>query len=158
MDRCDKTKDFVRYWYAAKQRKALRRLSYFLTQSEGTTPTHVLECLWLALSRIIITKHVGATLAWDVSHSRPHKVKSENDFDVFSEFVRSAERISALLADAPLSRSARVRRGDCRQLHTIGDRKIDAIITSPPYLNAIDYLRGHKMSFVRRQHLPDRLS
>lgn len=148
MDRCDETKEFVRYWYAATQRKALRRLSYFLTQSKGNTPAHVLDCLWLALSRIIVTKHVGATLAWDVSHSRPHKVKSENDFDVFSEFVRSAERIGTLMADAPLSRSARVKRGDCRQLQTICDRKIDAIITSPPYLNAIDYLRGHKMSLI----------
>ena len=48
-------------------------------------PNHIRDCLWLALSRIIVTKHVGATLAWDVSHSRPHKVRTENDFDVLSQ-------------------------------------------------------------------------
>jgi DNA modification methylase len=30
----------------------------------------------------------------------------------------------------------------------IADATVDAIVTSPPYLNAIDYLRGHRLSLV----------
>ena len=30
----------------------------------------------------------------------------------------------------------------------IADESIDAVLTSPPYLNAIDYMRGHRMSLV----------
>ena len=30
----------------------------------------------------------------------------------------------------------------------ISNRSVDAIITSPPYLNAIDYMRGHRLSLV----------
>src|SRR5258706_2460296 len=34
----------------------------------------------------------------------------------------------------------------------IQNETIDLIITSPPYLNAIDYLRGHKLSLVWMGH------
>lgn len=37
--------------------------------------------------------------------------------------------------------------GDARAL-SVEDNSIDAVITSPPYLNAIDYMRGHKFSLV----------
>ena len=40
-----------------------------------------------------------------------------------------------------------VRRGDARALD-LPDLSVDLVITSPPYLNAIDYLRGHKMSLI----------
>jgi DNA modification methylase len=29
---------------------------------------------------------------------------------------------------------------------------VDAVLTSPPYLNAIDYMRGHRMSLVWLGH------
>ena len=32
------------------------------------------------------------------------------------------------------------------------DESIDMVITSPPYLNAIDYLRGHRLSLVWLGH------
>jgi tRNA G10 N-methylase Trm11 len=37
--------------------------------------------------------------------------------------------------------------GDARSL-PLPDSSVDAVITSPPYLNAIDYLRGHRMALV----------
>jgi tRNA G10 N-methylase Trm11 len=42
---------------------------------------------------------------------------------------------------------ASIVRADCRNL-PFDDEMFDYIITSPPYLNAIDYLRGHKLSLV----------
>jgi len=148
IDDCAETKQFVKYWFAGRQRLQLRRLSYVLSKDRNRLPAHIRECLWLALSRIIVTKHVGASLAWDVSHSRPHKVRESNDFDVEEMFLQSTARLVKILDEEQLERSARVRTGDCRNIEHIGRHSVDAVITSPPYLNAIDYLRGHKFSFV----------
>jgi hypothetical protein len=93
IDDCAETKQFVKYWFARRQRLQLRRLSYLLSNDRSRLPPHIRECLWLALSRIIVTKHAGASLAWDVSHSRPHKVREENDFDVDKMFLRSTARL-----------------------------------------------------------------
>lgn len=152
IDECLETKRFTRFWFANEQRRKLRQLSYLLTRRKARLHPHILNFLWLALSRIIITKHAGASLAWDVSHSRPHKMREENDFDVEAMFLRSAARLIDALQDSDIKRSARVRLGDCRNLVHIGRHSVDAVITSPPYLNAIDYLRGHKLSLVWMGH------
>ena len=73
IDNCEETKRFVSYWFEKKQADDLRRLSYVLKNSKHSRK--IRNALYLALSRTIITKHYGASLAWDVSHSRPHKVK-----------------------------------------------------------------------------------
>jgi len=44
-----------------------------------------------------------------------------------------------------------VRYADARNL-PLADESVDLVITSPPYLNAIDYLRGHKLSLVWMGH------
>jgi hypothetical protein len=41
-----------------------------------------------------------------------------------------------------------IRRADARALTHVQPGSVDLTVTSPPYLNAIDYLRGHKMSLV----------
>ena len=43
---------------------------------------------------------------------------------------------------------AEVRHGDARNLEDIDTDSINIIVTSPPYLNAIDYLRGHRLALV----------
>jgi DNA modification methylase len=42
--------------------------------------------------------------------------------------------------------------GDARQLEGMDDCIVDAVLTSPPYLNAIDYLRGHRLSLIWLGH------
>ena len=37
--------------------------------------------------------------------------------------------------------------GDCRSV-PLGDETVDLIVTSPPYANALDYMRAHKFSLV----------
>lgn len=147
IDDCRETREFVDYWYAAEQRRALRKLAARLCYDMDVLPAHVRDCLWIALSRTIITKHYGATLAWDVSHSRPHRMVDENDFDVFKYFVRRAGETAKAMADDKLVRSGKILNADCRRLPLRG-AQIDAVITSPPYLNAIDYMRGHRLSLV----------
>ena len=45
---------------------------------------------------------------------------------------------------------------DARDL-PIADDSVDIVITSPPYLNAIDYIRGHKFSLIWMGHSIDSL-
>lgn len=142
------TRDFIDFWYGPVQQADLRRLSSLLMRIEGS----VADALRIAMSRLIISKDRGATLGRDVSHSRPHRVKSENDFPVMREFARSAERLACRLESDPPPGNVKIELGDARDLRAIDDSSIDAVITSPPYLNAIDYMRGHKLSLVWMGH------
>ncbi|WP_447780738.1 hypothetical protein [Stenotrophomonas riyadhensis] len=142
---CQETRNFINYWFAEKQRNQLARLSGVI--SRGLYSPEQIDILLLALSRTIVTKHVGASLAWDVSHSRPHRMRTVNDYDVYAGFDGAVRAILTRMND-PLKGSVNVNQGDCRDLAVICKGKFDAVITSPPYLNAIDYLRGHKLSLV----------
>jgi SAM-dependent methyltransferase len=146
--KCAETREFIEYWFSEPQRSDLSRLARAIQSARGLEKDWICDCFSLALSRIIVTKYAGASLAWDVSHSRPHKKKIENDFDVFEGFLKSIDRLTALLDGDPLSSRGVVRQGDCRKLTSLKSASVDAVITSPPYLNAIDYLRGHKLALV----------
>ncbi|HZL32065.1 MAG TPA: DNA methyltransferase [Pseudolabrys sp.] len=67
------TKNYIEYWFAPEQRRALTRLALVLhrspTFSDGSPEANAIR---LAVSKIIITKETGASLARDISHSRPH--------------------------------------------------------------------------------------
>ena len=89
-----------------------------------------------------------SSLARDTSHSRPHRVADENDFDVYDGFVRSARQLARRLNPQLIRGNAEVRISDARVLDTVDDQSIDLVLTSPPYLNAIDYLRGHRLTLV----------
>lgn len=145
------TRDFVGYWFDAKQRRDLKRISYVLSRRDlarlGTKRRNSVNVLKVALSRIIVTKEQVASLARDTSHSRPHKVSDSSNFDVFSGFERSTHQLVERLTSCEIPRSAEVRQGDVRELD-LKSGSVDAVITSPPYLNAIDYLRGHRLSLV----------
>lgn len=148
-DDCE-TRDFTHFWFGARQRHDLRRLAFVLHRRDLDDPLS--DALRIALSRIIVTKERGASLARDVSHSRPHRAFGEHDFAVLPAFIRSAEQIGARLRASPPPEGVTVRRGDARRLDAIRNASIDAAITSPPYLNAIDYLRGHRLALVWLGH------
>ncbi|MCK6090035.1 DUF3450 domain-containing protein [Micrococcus endophyticus] len=138
------TRKFAEYWFAASQRSQLNRLSREL---DGVGDDAVRQALQLALSRIIVTKAPKASLAADTSHSRPHRVMTESSYDVYRGFEGSVASLKKLLDQRSIIGQVEVSRGDARAL-SLPDASIDLIITSPPYLNAIDYLRGHKMSLI----------
>jgi tRNA G10 N-methylase Trm11 len=149
IDSDEETKKFIDFWFAKKQIQQLRVLAFVLmTDPKILTNPSVADALRLCLSKLIVTKKYGASLAWDVSHSRPHKVKEENDYDVFNEFIKSAKKLGKQLQDSVPIGDAEVIIGDARTLDVLKPNSIDAVITSPPYLNAIDYMRGHKLSLV----------
>ncbi|MFT8396638.1 hypothetical protein [Propionibacterium sp.] len=138
------TRKFAEYWFAAPQRKQLTRLSRELDE---VSDDGIREALQVALSRTIVTKTPKASLAADTSHSRPHRVETESSYDVYRGFTRSVANLKKLLDNRSIIGQVDVRIGDARALD-LHDSSVDLVITSPPYLNAIDYLRGHKMSLI----------
>lgn len=147
IDEDEETGAFIKFWFAATQREELRKIAFVLHSESGP----LADPLRLALSRIIITKDRGASLARDVSHSRPHRVGFTNDFSVEAGFCKSAIQIERRLAIG-VPQSADVSLGDARNLSSITDGSVDLVVTSPPYLNAIDYLRGHRLALVWLGH------
>lgn len=148
IDEDQPTKDFIKFWFASRQIADLRKLSYSIHNHKREYST----LYKIALSRLIITKNKGASLAADVSHSRPHRVREQNDFDVLSEFQKSCYQIVKAISVEKLKGEIQISRGDARNLKSIGNNSVDSIITSPPYLNALDYMRGHKLSLVWLGH------
>lgn len=147
-EECRETKDFAKYWFAKKQRDQLARLCRALSERSHEMSPVVFEALQLCISKTIVTKQAGASLAWDVSHSRPHKVSTTNNFNVIDGFRVAVNRLAALQAADPAKGRALIQRADCRSLRKVTASSIDAVITSPPYLNALDYLRGHKLALI----------
>lgn len=146
------TREFVDYWFDKPQQSDLRRIAYVLAELDCSRASQqsrrAADVLRVAISRIIITKDRGASLARDVSHSRPHKVAQTSDFEVFPAFERSVRQLRGLLAANPASGNVRTALGDARSMSLIENSTVDAVLTSPPYLNAIDYLRGHRLALV----------
>jgi tRNA G10 N-methylase Trm11 len=147
IDSDPETSDFVNFWFGREQQEQLRKIAVLLKPRKGG----IANALRVALSRTIITKSRGASLARDVSHSRPHRVGMDNDFDVYEGFLRAAKHISTLVA-VERSIKAEVGLGDARRLPRSLAGKVDLVVTSPPYLNAIDYMRGHRLSLVWLGH------
>jgi SAM-dependent methyltransferase len=142
-----KTKDFIAFWFDLKNRKQLTALSKHIALVRDDT----LKCfLWTAFSRMIITKKIGVSLAMDISHSRPHKVYDKAPVTAFEQFPKEIIQIvkAKTFNDSEGTfPQATIVNGDARDI-SFEDNFFDMVITSPPYLNAIDYLRGHKLSLV----------
>lgn len=141
------TTAFVEYWFDDRARTKLAALAQEIAVSEP----RFRDPLWCAFSRLIITKDASVSRARDVSHSRPHRVRSVSTVDPLKRFgvvARDIARRHAMLSGSRASRSElRLLRADARSL-PLDDRSVDLTLTSPPYLNAIDYLRGHRMTLV----------
>lgn len=142
------TKNFIDFWFAPKQKEQLRRLSFFLHVQFLDISEVALNVLKVALSRLIITKEPKASLARDTAHSRPHRTIKENDFDLFCAMWPSLNHVLSVLKGHPVRTRAKTFLGDARHLTMVRNNTVDCIVTSPPYLNAIDYIRGHRMSLV----------
>jgi hypothetical protein len=153
MDGDAEAERFVGYWFAERQQEDLRKIAHLLAHAESlNVPEEVANALRIALSRIIITKHRAASLAEDTSHSRPHRTSLKSDFDVFEGFAKSLKIVRRRIADIPKKGTVTIQRGDARDLSVVANESVDAVLTSPPYLNAIDYMRGHRMSLIWLGH------
>ncbi len=147
----EETREFVRYWFDLEARKQLSALARVIQDVDDSNSR---KFLWCALSRMIVTKDAGVSLARDVSHSRPHKSFKRAPIKPFDAFEAALKRVltACLFHEGPHRRpKVRVWRGDARGL-PLDSESIDLVFTSPPYLNAINYMRGHKLSLVWMGH------
>lgn len=143
----EETRKFIRFWFDDYTRRQLTALSNAIRRVHDNATRDV---LWCGFSRLIITKSAGASLAMDLSHSRPHRKYTHAPVKPFNRFMQAIEIV---ISNCPQRRSnlvgpaAHVKLGDARNLW-ISDQSIDLVLTSPPYLNAIDYMRCSKFSLV----------
>ena len=139
------TRKFVRYWFDPSNRRHLTALSLAIDMERDES---IRTLLWCALSRLIIAKEIGVSLAKDLAHSRPHRVRDRAPIKALDTFAKSVNRcLTALESRGAVSGQGSVMLGDARDLSIESD-SIDLVITSPPYLNGIDYMRCHKFSLV----------
>jgi len=147
----EETRSFIDYWFEKHIQKELRVLS---TRIGRVRDPSVRRVLWTAFSRLVIVKERGVSLAMDIAHSRPHRVYETAPRGAVATFAREVKEVlcrAAELQDSFSGPAPLVLNADARAL-PLDSGAVDAVISSPPYLNAIDYLRGHKFSLVWMGH------
>jgi hypothetical protein len=143
----EETCQFVCYWFDSYARLQLAALSLAIGRLRCEVTRNV---LWCAFSRLIISKQAGASLAMDLPHSRPHRAFDRAPTKPFRKFLTAVENVLANTIDRR-SRgrgpAPAIQIGDARTL-PLANGSVDLVLTSPPYLNAIDYIRCSKFSLV----------
>jgi DNA modification methylase len=143
----EETRSFIDYWFDEDARRQLTALADSISAVDNEGARRI---LWCAVSRLIIAKKNGVSLAMDLSHSRPHKVFTTAPIKPFDKFIASVEKVlQSVLDKKAVGRgpAPSLKIGDARKL-PLRKGSIDVVITSPPYLNAIDYIRCSKFSLV----------
>lgn len=141
------TRQFASYWFDGYARQQLAALSAAIGRVKNQATRDV---LWCAFSRLIISKQSGASLAMDLSHSRPHRVFDRAPGKPFRKFLAAVERVLTNAIDKRADKRGPapvIQLGDARHL-PLANNCVDLVLTSPPYLNAIDYIRSSKFSLV----------
>lgn len=141
------TRDFIDYWFSNDSQHQLMAL---LLGIEREKPSERLGAfLKVVFSSIIITKSGGVSRAYDLAHTRPHRVSGKPVKDAIKIFEQRLLKISDLLCQLPQNgKHVLIKNHDCRQTLPISRNSVHLVVTSPPYANAIDYMRAHKFSLV----------
>jgi DNA modification methylase len=148
-DRFDeRTKEFVDYWFLPATQRELMALALPI---EAVADAAVRRFLELTFSSIIVTKSGGVSMARDLAHSRPHLDITKVPKNAIEQFAMRLRKNLASMAQLTQFNSigifATPIAGDARSI-PLADNTVDLIVTSPPYANAIDYMRAHKFSLV----------
>ena len=88
--------------FAPAQRKALRAIAGIIYPTHGPLG----DASRLAISKIIITKEPRASLARDISHSRPHRVVTTSTYDVVAGFRKAVAQMAKDVENIPSTSSA----------------------------------------------------
>lgn len=148
------TREFLDYWFLPSTQEELAALIASIREEPDQT---IRRLLLIAFSSIIVTKSGGVSLARDLAHSRPHRDPDKRPPNALSLFWERIERYrQSLLSEPPVS-GGLIIQGDARSL-PIADQSVHLIVTSPPYANAIDYMRAHKFSLVWMGKMVEELS
>lgn len=140
-----KSKAFIDYWFFPDTQCELMAL---ILAIQGEKDTSIRRFLELTFSAIIVTKSGGVSRARDLAHSRPHLVADKVPKNAIDQFaLRMKKNVVSITRLATNGVIAAPLAGDARAM-PLADGSVDLIVTSPPYANAIDYMRAHKFSLV----------
>jgi len=140
------TRQFLDYWFFPETQQELAALILAIRAEPDANLRNLLEVVF---SSTIVTKSGGVSRARDLAHTRPHRVADKTPrrpIRVFANLVsRAADAYTAINPD--MVGESRIVAGDARVL-PLPDDSVDLIVTSPPYANALDYMRAHKFSLA----------
>jgi hypothetical protein len=137
----NRTKEFIDYWFYPHTQRELAALVLAMQAVQSSMLRRFLE---LTFSAIIVTKSGGVSRARDLAHSRPHLDKDKHPKNALEQFSRRLQKnIKSMAYLDTRGALAASLTGDARSM-PLRDEAIDLIVTSPPYANAIDYMRAHK--------------
>jgi len=135
------------YWFHAQVQRDLVRLRDLIARIDKRA---VREFLLVVYSSIIIAKGPSSVAnALDIAHSRAHHVERRASPNVWRRFCdrygRALRGLRAFYAQADHSVQTLVLGHDAKAL-PYRARIADVILSSPPYITAIEYPRSHKFS------------
>ena len=142
------TQKVMKFWFDESNRRQLTELS---ARIDKVNSSSLKDQLLVTMSRTIVTKKVGVSLGADISHSRPHRIYVQAPVQVLVAFEKESKALARILRKRTggSCKGGRVTiiEGDARRL-PLGSDTVDKVVTSPPYLTGIDYMRGHKLSLI----------
>lgn len=148
-------RSFLDFWFPRQSQDELLALAAAI---QDCPEYQHRDLLWAVFSSLIIAKSSGASYAVDLSHSRPHRrlqKKIVSPLTLWSQKFRIALKTLRLYEKEKSVLPTTIARGDARSLE-LTDASVDFILTSPPYKQAIDYMRAHKFSLIwMGYHLKD---
>jgi hypothetical protein len=148
----------LNYWFPPQLVVALATIAEIARQCHDP---HYERVALISLSASIIAKWPNTlSFAMDIDHTRPHRREQHFSLDqvlklYLTRLDRSVTCLSALhelyrdvgVLDALSDLSHVVYPHDAREpLPTLQEGSQQLVITSPPYFNAVDYPRAHRMS------------
>jgi hypothetical protein len=143
------TQKFIDYWFCPQTQLELLAL---VREIEKVKQLDIRSFLELVFSAIIITKTGGVSLAWDLAHTRPHRLNQGIAKSYKPAIYEFKKRLLKNITEAKKiefnTRKAIISFGNAQSM-PLQDCTIDLLFTSPPYAsNAIDYMRAHKFSLI----------
>ena len=140
------TLEFLDYWFFPHTQQELAALILAIRLEPNPDLRNLLEVIF---SSIIVTKSGGVSRARDLAHTRPHRVADKIPRRPIQSFAAMLDRaVNACAAINPASiGTSHIIAGDARAL-PLASATVDLIMTSPPYANALDYMRAHKFSLT----------
>ena len=143
----------IAFWFDPSHMATLSVIRKAVSQEENPLVHQALE---VAISSCIIRKWPNTlSYAMDIDHSRPHRpntLEARSITDQFALFYRVLDRVKDTILGiqeslASVESSATILEGNSTSLlKELDSNSIGFVLTSPPYLNAIDYPRAHKFS------------
>ncbi len=139
--------EYLEYWFLPRVARDLALIKFHILNLD--TDDDLRHFFLVAFSSLILAKDSVAN-ARDIVHSRHHYREHEEAPDVWGRFRKRLAKMQSLMAEfwrqcqvAPCTDvQTRIIGHDARCLPCETD-SIDLIFTSPPYCNALDYVRAH---------------